>query len=620
MSGQDWRRTSGGVPLLPVQSPPVPKPTSIVSSSGYAPIGTPTTPPPRQQPRGFWSYLGRFILTLVQLLVPFVVTGYYFFIWKYFLARPLDNAVKYGITHETWIFYSWFLVGVFGLGWSKFALGSAEPVRTEQTWSSPGGWMECVKRLMSNQGAPEGFLWYMLAFVSFIMYVALPLSGLCLELSDGYVPVSTVPKVVGHTWSDFHSRQAIWYEEGAAKAWEMGFPPIIPGVGIIYTPKHIQRSDYSGLEDAPNSLPLSRGMPEMFLAPQAEAPVSGEAWGLRAGYNCSMVEDASEFTILTQKSTMVLDYFNPPDFNGQGFTTPLGDYIYACNSSQSSGHLAYNLYAYMELGVSMHRKTYYGNESNSFDPDDTPKADILEFALWQTQKNQEYDYYDLDFNSTLSPIIKGMPHPIVEGDNGTFVRNDTFFEYRQRVGTQVENKTYANMLPKNVPAISIAPPIGVRCQVLSALGTAKLDPRQSTFESFQQTPSPPWDANIEGITPRLGTIAQETIWSKYFEIFRAVNAPLPITSSNSYMYKNYLQPQALQKGVLLAYAMDGLQLMYDGVYGFEGAYANDNLTTSVPGKILTAGEVVSPAIPAWLFAAWAVGCTLIRILSLFFAP
>jgi hypothetical protein len=46
--------------------------------------------------------------------------------------------------------------------------------------------------------------------------------------------------------------------------------------------------------------------------------------------------------------------------------------------------------------------------------------------------------------------------------------------------------------------------------------------------------------------------------------------------------------------------MDALQLMYDGVYSFEDAYSNPNMTSSRPGKVVEQG-VVPPAVPAVLF-------------------
>ena len=62
-----------------------------------------------------------------------------------------------------------------------------------------------------------------------------------------------------------------------------------------------------------------------------------------------------------------------------------------------------------------------------------------------------------------------------------------------------------------------------------------------------------------------------------------------------------------------AFASDALQLMYDGTYGFGGAWDDTNLTSSKPGKILTVG-ILDPLVPAIVFTIWAAGCVLLAVL------
>src|SRR5437667_11346513 len=72
--------------------------------------------------------------------------------------------------------------------------------------------------------------------------------------------------------------------------WRTESSVTIPGIGLAYTPPYLRREQFSCLDTVPNSLPLDHGIPELFLAPQANTPVNGKAWGLRLGYNCSVVE------------------------------------------------------------------------------------------------------------------------------------------------------------------------------------------------------------------------------------------------------------------------------------------------------------------------------------------
>lgn len=558
----------------------------------------------------------------------------FFWIWLQFLRRDPKNPLKYGGADEIFFNYLWFLIGVFGLGLSKYGLVGLEAAMLQTTfwkppnaaallmhggnsWSGPGGWIEGLKMSCWERKYITHRLWVLLVSLSLLPFIALTLSGLCLELSDGYVQSSNAPMVIGYMWEDFHRRQERSYYSDAAKRWETGSPAKLPGLGLIYTPEYLQRGQYSGLQDIPNTLPLNEGIPEIFLAPQAKVPISGNAWGLRAGYNCSIVRDASQFTIIGQKSSSIYSSDGSPGDkqtpSWASLVTPSNEKINIFTGTMPLD--AVNLLGYIEMGVSnVSATTYDGTEPSSFNSKNMDRADILEFSLWQIRIRASYeDDKDLDFDSRLDPTIRGMGQPFIQTPNRSYVANDTFFMIRSNNEDKTSRLEYYNdssLLPRIVSAPS---PIGVRCRVVSTLGTAELNPAKSTFHSFKQTPSPPFNASImESETPRLGNIAAKTMIARYLQIFKSVNAPPPITVSNSYQYQSYIQPQSLQKSIMLAYATDALQLMYDGTYGFEGARNDTNLKSSRPGKILTVGKV-PPAIPAVIFAIWAFGCVLLGV-------
>ncbi|KAI0118994.1 hypothetical protein F4814DRAFT_223065 [Daldinia grandis] len=576
---------------------------------------------PGRPPRRFWKR------TLTLIIFPLAITAYYFVIWLHF-GRDPDDPVKYGSASEIRVFYSWFIISVFALEWSKYGLAGVESamlqtpfwqvpnavalmMHSESPWSGPDGWFKCLQWFGRPQKSLVHRLWSLLAILSLLVYVAVPLSGLSFETSDGYVPSSVPPMVIGHTWEDYNLRQMSFYYDGALKAWEIGSPATIPGFGLIYTPEYVQREQYSGLKSVRNTLPLDDGIPEILLAPQASTPVSGKVWGLRAGYNCSMVKDASEFTILNQKS--VSSYNSRRDtVQGQDqlawvrLETPSRQqHIYIFNTSSNKVD-ANNLWGYVEMGVTVNPtegeadQSINGTGSNSSSQDGVSKVGILEYSLWQATTRGAYHNYS-DFNSTLDPVIKGMGHPLMQTPNGTFVTNNTFFN----------SSEYDLDIDPPIGIISLAPPIGIRCRAVSDLGTAELNPMKSTFHSFKQTPDPP--VNAENETPRLGTIARETMLGRYSQIFTAINSPAPIADSNSYLYRSYIQPQMLRKSIMLAFATDALQLMYDGTYGFEGAWMNPNMTSSKPGKVLVTGTIPQNAL-AVCFAVWSVACTLLGVL------
>ncbi|MBE3045341.1 hypothetical protein IMZ48_22880, partial [Candidatus Bathyarchaeota archaeon] len=259
--------------------------------------------------RRFWSR------TISLILAPLVISIYFFYIWQFLLKG--DGPVKYGTFDERWIFYSWFVLGVFGLNISRYGILGIEAAMLQEpfwqtrsamnlfmhsgsTWAGAGGWARCIAGSIHWKRSIAGRLWYLLSFITMALFIGLPISGLALELTDGYIYSSDPPKVVGHTWSDYNLREALQAESRGQEAWRIGSSGSLPGMGLAYTPSHYNRDDLSFLKTVPNSLPLDRGVPEIFLAQQADVPIGGETWGLRLSYNCSIIESASDLQILPQ--------------------------------------------------------------------------------------------------------------------------------------------------------------------------------------------------------------------------------------------------------------------------------------------------------------------------------
>ncbi|PGH04091.1 hypothetical protein AJ79_07191 [Helicocarpus griseus UAMH5409] len=164
---------------------------------------------------------------------------------------------------------------------------------------------------------------------------------------------------------------------------EAGIPPTIPGAGVLYTAQYIDRSQYSYLETLPNSLPLEENAPELFLAPQGKYPVSGRAWGIRLGYNCSVVKSATEFTILNLKDASGRNL----DENAE---SPSGaNYIVEAYDSEVE-----NLLSNLEVGRRFNASYIFddGNEECFSADEATQNAGIFEFAFWQKLTAESFGY------------------------------------------------------------------------------------------------------------------------------------------------------------------------------------------------------------------------------------
>jgi hypothetical protein len=192
----------------------------------------------------------RYLLrTFILLIMPVAVTAYFLFLWRFLLSREQDSAFKYGISGEVSLYYLWFIISVLALEWSRYGLIGVESAMLETplfsvphtvgllshsdaSWSGPGGWSKALTRFINRKGADTGRtrlssklvlilstamrpprwgllargvavslstykLWYTLSLLSACLYIALPLSGLAMEMADGYIQVNERPMVVG---------------------------------------------------------------------------------------------------------------------------------------------------------------------------------------------------------------------------------------------------------------------------------------------------------------------------------------------------------------------------------------------------------------------------------------
>ncbi|KAH7304752.1 hypothetical protein B0I35DRAFT_362799 [Stachybotrys elegans] len=593
---------------------------------------------PEQPSRLYW------VRSLVLIFIPSIVTAYFGVIWIHLLQNSVhDEAAQYRTYSGSLIFYSWFIIGVFGLSWAKFGLVGIEAsmlrsrfwgapnlvvllMHSNSTWSSPSGWVNAIINREFHR------LWCLLAFLSLLPFIALPLSGLVFEISDGYISTSDAPLVIGRNISTFNRRYdaitARTYASSAPAlaAWLTASAPVIPGIGILFTSESIDRSKHSSFERLPNSLSLTEPMPDLFLTPQPDKPVSGKAWGLRIKYNCSTVQSVSQFTILSQKSASSVTS-NGED-NAIRLRTPSGDTIAlwsSLNTVDSAGINFHNTQAYFEVGTRAplllpNETDYYDGYNHEFEADEGDASQVFEYAMWQLRVDTLADNSRERFNNTVEPSIEGIGSPIVKRDNGTYVLNDTFF-------TIEEGIIESGFLNKTIGApiftlsdlirgssfgrlLDVAPPIGVRCVSSSDLGTAELDGITSTFRSFQRS-SPELDtSNFFTGALRFGRTTQYMLDGQYFQHYQSGGLPgaVPGRIEESRRFEQFVDQDSLLRSVNLAYALDASNLMFDSTSNFKG-WTEPGLTASREGRILTVASLIPGAavghLVLALFCVWA---------------
>lgn len=563
-----------------------------------------------QPPRRYW------VRPLVAVVIPTIVTAYFGVIWAYLVQGIAnDEAVKYRTFSGSLIFYSWFVIGVFALSWSEYGLVGVEAsmlhsrfwrtqnlvtllMHSDGTWSSPSGWIKAIMRREFHR------LWTLLAFLSVLPFIGIPLSGLVFEISDGYIKTSDAPLVRGRNETTFNAR----YERGdppAQQAWRLGSVPTMPGLGIIYTGESVDRSEHSDLQKLPNTLPLSDSIPDLFLTPQPDMPVSGKAWGLRVKYDCSIVRSASQFTVLTQKhASSIISTYCRSDVDDRCITlqTPSGYTITLANST--SPYIFHNVEAFFEIGTSGPPEGKYNGNHPDFEADEGDNSLVFEYAAWQYRAHGSYDDRPFTFNTTVGPSIEGIGSLFVKSDDTTYAVNSTFFalkgdviegaEYKNRTTNAGELMALDEVINGTNALIEPAAPIGVRCVASSGVGTAELDGLTSTFRNFQRS-GPLFDKTYGYGSMRFGYTAERMLAGQFLQHYVSGGLPVGRPVSNSERYPQFIDAPSLLRSVNLAFANDAFDLMYGFTSGFKREWLAPDLTSSRKGKILSATSLIPNA-------------------------
>jgi hypothetical protein len=277
-----------------------------------------------------------------------------------------------------------------------------------------------------------------------------------------------------------------------------------------------------------------------------------------------------------------------------------------------------NLFAYVELGAAYH--TDYTSNADV--------VDMLEYAMWQARvRSPTSNHLNYAFNNTITSPLAGLGGPIVRQSNGTFSPNATFLEIlpdeKSGYSSDELHRFVSSEGPDHLTFLEVAPsPIAVQCQARSHTGTATLDPDEMAFDDFSHVP--PTDPTTMVDQDKSWTVPTmpfaRGVWSYLFahhetilaNILDSTNAPAAVKVNTSQAYPGYLQAEHLHRSLMRAFAVDALQLMYDGRNTFEGAARAETLRSSTPGKILGPG-VVPAYIPAATLAIWAAGCVVLGV-------
>lgn len=492
----------------------------------------------------------------------------------------------------------------------------------------------------------------MLASVSLLPFIALPLSGLTLELTDGFKPGSAGndrAELSGQDRNTF-ADQAIDVIDRAFNRWRYPTNLQLSRRSTFYVPEATAAlGNRTWLKTIPNSWPDADSS-TVFLAPQSDRPVSGEVWGLQASYNCTIINHVDQFQLLSQRGAdrskprcPAIDfasYDGQPQYYGLPELCDHDVYMIGQHAGPAGSHSVMISLAnlgfldgFMEMAVKHEKK-----EDDQFS-DTTPV--LLEMAVWQ------------------QPIKLEPPCPLIEAE----VSNNLSLVVEGMQKSYLDYGSYGLEAPAD-PSPILLDAIGVQCNSSFILGTATLDGLKGTYASFKReepiasataTSVPLATAvpeilrsstasaldlreisslyaldqlvNKSNITYEMGDgetnpipeIASNASWLP--NLFKSVDAynrvPLPCDSegnpinlneSSSGQQLNVITSAQLKRSVIRAHQAYAIELS-----GPRGGMWYGNLTNAVPTAVIVPGKL-TPIVILILLAIWAVSCFLLGII------
>jgi hypothetical protein len=394
----------------------------------------------------------------------------------------------------------------------------------------------------------------------------------------------------------------------------------------------------------PNVL-LKNASSGIFLAPQAEVPITGYTWGLVVKYNCTPVHTLSQFTILNRR----IDRTNPAYVSPETYSDASSDgssgasrntdihYFYTLSDGSSISVLSglwrgdLNIIGFAEVGLStgfgnfVESSASWGYHRGPFEEgvsipiySGLDDEDVFEMVLWQTYSN-----------------APGITRKFTE------VQDDILELENEH--TQPENPFHFGEDPwDGDPWDGNMKAIGVRCTSSSAAGTARVNGFTGSFSDFElQVPDGRYGVPRLGLgiplmilqtdqnesflnIHSLNSSAFERL-ANYSVNYTVVNVgyewlkPLIVagdlhTTGSGFYYDSLVQTSHLQRALTFTYQQYAVQLMFQGMSSIDGKWMNDWVATVVPWTFIRAANPgVPPVFILVTMLLWAFGCICLAI-------
>ncbi len=318
--------------------------------------------------------------------------------------------------------------------------------------------------------------WLLLAIISLAPYIALPLSGFTLQLTDGYSPnnsTASLANLVGLRPESFLDQNLEDVFTRSFNRWRSSTPSILYQKSAYYLPaKDLSSVERSWLQQFPNAWP-DDGNITTFIAPQSTSIIEGETWGLETSLNCTVVSSSDQFELLSQRTSdgsaprCPAINFNSsdglPEFEG---IPPLCNFdVYLLSPIENATLSNLNILDSLYFPVGMMELAVKHRPDSDFDfgpPFSNVEPVLMEAALWQNP---------VKMVQKCAPLEK-----VVSNDLGTVVQG--FQKTFKHTNITADLTGQTDMGPKQLEAI------GIQCRSTFRTGTATVNGRTGTYTSF----------------------------------------------------------------------------------------------------------------------------------------
>ncbi|KAK5079598.1 hypothetical protein LTR70_009279 [Exophiala xenobiotica] len=425
---------------------------------------------------GSYKFQRYYARSFLNTLLPLLATGWYAFIVFGYLLKPSVNGVVPKRPFDANVaFFSWLILSIFLLDWAKSGLAGFEAAalmkprlapsnamqlmwHLDSAWGSLSGWRRAIESLyrfvkakaQSNQALQDavwrgpGLLWWYLAANGLLLYVTLPLSGLAMNPSGALKLSSRKVLVLGVNETTFDVRTNAAVSQLTRDSWRTGHSTAPQAPAIFYAPQGAKNVSSTYFEDFVQDIYQRDLLAQavtfrnitFFTGPPVAERAHGKAWGFLNTVECFP-------TGLAQG----LELINASAYSQQPNSTVLGSMFTGAGLSPvfyfpDDGYGVNFSYVVASdrdiMGVGSGE--YTNATFNSL-----PIKGSFEMVLWQSVSKG----YQPDDGFT-----KMMDSPLVaQSDNGSTLG------------------------------------FGVRCTVISDVGTASLDAAKRMYSGFEQIPA-----------------------------------------------------------------------------------------------------------------------------------